>query len=158
MNMPESSEGSGAVLRGRVLIVSRDSIFLGYYRDIVVEIGMRPFMANAYESGMARLRAEAFDFVVVDQGSLMFEGRCILECLREAGERTPILVTTRRFDTYCYRAAMRLGAVKYLEDPVAAPELVRVISTSLGRTPAPAESATSREPGLSGRDESKVRI
>ena len=41
--------------------------------------------------------------------------------------RTPVLVITRGRDMHCYLEAMQLGAVDYLEKPIASSELAHVI-------------------------------
>ncbi len=57
----------------------------------------------------------------------------------EIDRRTPILVVTRCLDINCYLEAMQLGALDYLERPLAASEITRLVEThSRPRTAAPA--------------------
>ena len=127
----KSARRNPFLLQGEVLIVSGDPGFLEYYREIFLGMGLRPLTMSTYHRALARLQTETFEFIVVDQGSRSFEGRCILERARELDERARVLVVTRQLDLPCYVTAMRLGAIGYVEDPVAIPEIVRIITTSL---------------------------
>ncbi len=134
------------LLEGNVLLVSGDPGFLEYYREIFLGLGLRPSTMSTYHRALARLKTECFDFIVVDQGSRSFEGRCILERAIELDERGRVLVVTRQLDLPCYVTAMRLGAIGYVEDPVAVPEIVRIITTSL-RPAGPRVQPTTRKVG-----------
>jgi FixJ family two-component response regulator len=44
---------------------------------------------------------------------------------------TPVLVLTRSVDMHCYLEAMQLGAVDYLEKPLPAAEILRIVEIHL---------------------------
>ncbi|MBI4166937.1 MAG: response regulator [Acidobacteria bacterium] len=113
--------------RGRVLVVGGDPKFQVYYREAFEELGLRPLLVSPHLAALSFLRSEIFDFIIVDQGGVAFEGRCILEHARELDLQTPILVVTRNPNLGHYALAMHLGAVGYVEDPVALPEIMRFL-------------------------------
>jgi len=131
-NREQSEQVAGlpqAVPRGRVLLVDEDGADLNYYRLIIQEQGYEVRPCGSYEEGVRCLETERFDFVVVNQGSRAFEGRRVLERVNEIDRRTPVLILTRSVDIGCYLDAMQLGAVDYLEKPLAPSEVARVLQT-----------------------------
>jgi DNA-binding NtrC family response regulator len=86
--------------------------------------------ASAAE-GSRCLERGRYDFVVVSQGSLAFEGRSVLERIVDIDRSIPVLVLTRCVDMRCYIDAMQLGAVDYLEKPLPDSELLRIVETHL---------------------------
>ena len=115
--------------RGRVLLVDEDVNDLDYYCTILQERGYQVFTFTSHAEALSNLECESFDIVVVSQGGRGFEGRCVLECAMRIDRRTPVLVITRCRDMHCYLEAMHLGAVDYLEKPIAPLELAQVIET-----------------------------
>jgi DNA-binding NtrC family response regulator len=71
------------------------------------------------------------DFVVVSQGSPAFEGRCILQRAIEKDRHTPVLVLARSVDMNCYLEAMQLGAFDYLEKPISATEILKLVAAHI---------------------------
>jgi FixJ family two-component response regulator len=49
----------------------------------------------------------------------------------EKDRRIPVLVLARSVDMGCYLEAMQLGAFDYLEKPVSASEVVRLVATHI---------------------------
>jgi len=128
----ERTAGQAAMVsRTRVLLVDEDLRDLEYYRAILLEQGyeVRPF--SSYAEAESCLGNEIFDFIVVGQGSCVFEGRRVLERALEIDRRTPVLVLARCLDMGCYLEAMQLGAVDYLEKPLSPSEMARAVATHL---------------------------
>ena len=67
------------------------------------------------------------DFVLVSQGGPAFEGRTVLDRSIQLDRHRAVLVVTRSIDMSCYLEAMQMGAVDYLEKPVAPSDLLRFI-------------------------------
>jgi two-component system, OmpR family, response regulator MtrA len=91
--------------------------------------GCEVHYCNCYADGLRQLESKFFDFIVVCQGGPQFEGRLVLERAIEIDRRTPILVVTRSLDMKCYLEAMQLGALDYLERPLVAGEIARLVET-----------------------------
>ena len=115
--------------RGKVLLVDEDVKDLDYYCAILQERGYQVCIFASHAKALSNLERESFDIVVVSQGGRGFEGHCVLECAMRIDRRTPVLVITRCRDMHCYLEAMQLGAVDYLEKPIAPLELAQVMET-----------------------------
>jgi DNA-binding response OmpR family regulator len=116
---------------GYVLIVGTDPGFLKYYQDIFLGLGFTPLVGTSYESVLASLRLIVFDFIVVAQSSLAFEGRFVMGDDWRHDDRTRVLVITKGNDPGRGLDVKNLGAVDYLHHPVAVPEIVRAITAHL---------------------------
>ena len=121
------------VPRCRVLLVDEDRGDLDYYHAILQGQGYMLRTCSSYAEGARCLESEAFDLVVVSQGSPAFEGRCVLERAMEIDRGLPVLVLARCLDMGCYLEAMQSGAVDYVAEPLTIAEMVRVIETHVRR-------------------------
>jgi DNA-binding NtrC family response regulator len=117
----------------RVLLVEDDLPDLHYYLGILEAAGCDVVACASYGEAVCYLKADNFEFVVVNQGSYAFEGRCVLERAIELDRHTPVLVLAPCLDMKCYLDAMQLGAADYLEKPVAPENLMWVLETYLPR-------------------------
>ena len=117
--------------RRKVLLVEDDPRDLRYYTVILEQQGCDVRACASYVEGLRAVGVEAFDFIIVDQGSLAFEGRPLVERVLTIDRRTPVLIITRCVDMGCYLEAMQMGAVDYLEKPLTSSHLTRVIETHL---------------------------
>ena len=117
--------------RRKLLLVEEDSRDLRYYTAILEQHGYEVNGCPSYAEGLRSLGGGSFDFIIVSQGSRAFEGRTLLERVLTIDRRTPVLVLTRCVDMGCYLEAMQMGAVDYLEKPLAPSDLKRVIKTHL---------------------------
>jgi len=115
--------------RGKVLVVDEDLGDLIYYREILEGVGYEVVSCASYAEGINCLERELYDFIVVDQGSRMFEGRCVLERAIEIERNTAVLIVTGCFDMGCYVEALHLGAIDYREALLAPQEMARVVET-----------------------------
>ncbi|MGH9447465.1 MAG: response regulator [Terriglobia bacterium] len=126
------------VPRASVLLVDDDVIDLEYHYDVLQSQGHNIVAASSsYEHGAALFERGDFDLLVVSQGSPAFEGKVLVERATSAARQIPVIVLAGRNDMKCYLEAMQLGAVDYLEKPVPAAEMRRVISTCLSPKAAP---------------------
>jgi len=130
----QSPEGLSALPLGRVLVVDEDSDDLDYYSTVLEAGGYSVLRSNCHEQAIQLIQQS--DFALISQGGPAFEGRCVLERAREMPGNTPVLVLARSKNMRCYLEAMQLGAVDYLEKPVAPARLHQLIKTYLhARTP-----------------------
>jgi two-component system C4-dicarboxylate transport response regulator DctD len=113
--------------KARILLVDEDASDLKFCRALLEGQGFEVTACASYEFGVRFLDVEPFDFVLVSQGSLAFEGRAVLDRAVELDRYRPVLVVTRCIDMGCYLEAMQMGAVDYLEKPVAPTELLRFV-------------------------------
>ena len=126
---PQPTRGPGIVPKGRILIVDADCPGVEACGAFLRQQGYETSCFTSYEQAIHCLGSESFDLVMVCQGSPAFEGRAVLERVVELDRRTPILVLTCSPHMSCYVEAMQLGAVDYLEKPLAFPEILRMVET-----------------------------
>ena len=112
---------------GRVLLVDEDLGDLGLYRALLEGRGFKVTACSSFECGLRSLDAEPFDFVLVSQGSRAFEGRTVLERAMRGDRHRAVLVVTNCIEMPCYLEAMQMGAVDYLQKPIAPPDLLRFV-------------------------------
>jgi DNA-binding response OmpR family regulator len=123
-----NQRGIGFTTRSiKVLVVDEEASDLRILRLTLEGQGYEVFTCTTYEAGIQCLETETFDFVVVSQGSLAFEGRKVLDYAMQLDRFRPVLVLTRCIDMHCYLEAMQMGAIDYLEKPVPPGDLVRFV-------------------------------
>ncbi|MGH9451808.1 MAG: response regulator [Terriglobia bacterium] len=115
----------------KVLVVDSDEPDLQYHSQILQAQGHQAFACPSYSLGGRLAGSDDFDLVVVCQGGPAFEGKIVIEKLRERNPAAPFVVLARSKEMVCYLEAMQLGAVDYLEKPVHPAEMRRVLRRSL---------------------------
>lgn len=113
--------------QGRILLVDEDRKVLDDYLPILRARGFEVRACLSYAQGAQCLDDEEFDFVIVDQGSLAFEGQAVVQRALQIDRWKPVLVLARCHDMKCYLEAMQLGALDYLEKPVPGSDIVRFV-------------------------------
>lgn len=115
--------------RGRVLLVDEDGNDLRYYTALLWRLGyvVRPFAS--YQEAESCLQREPIDFIMVSQGGPAFEARGLVERALARNRRTPVAVLTHCLHMGCYLEAMQLGAVDYLEMPLAPADVEYLVTT-----------------------------
>jgi DNA-binding NtrC family response regulator len=129
--LPLINPGKHLSPRRRILLVDEESSDRERYGESLREQGFEIRLSASYEEGARCLERDDYDFVIVDQGSPAFEGRLVLERSVARDRSLPVLVITRYHDIACYVEAMQLGAVDYLEKPIALHDLLWAIETHL---------------------------
>jgi DNA-binding NtrC family response regulator len=117
---------------GTVLVVDEDRTDMCQYCDLLRRQGYRVCCSCSYGEGKECLDNGPVDFVIVSQGSPAFEGRCVVERAIENDRHTPVLVLARSVDTGCCLEAMQLGAFNYLEKPISASAVLKLVATHIG--------------------------
>ncbi len=122
---------AGSTPRGRLLLVDEDMRDLVYYASALRQNGFDVRSCGSFSEAQACLEKDAFDLVIVSQGGPGFEGCSVLRSAKEKDRYLPVLVLTRSLDMGCYLEAMQRGAFDYVEKPLAAPEVARIVATHL---------------------------
>lgn len=117
--------------RRRILLVDGERCDREHYGQSLRGEGFTIRLCSSYEEGAQSLERENYDLVIVDQGTPAFEGRVVLERSVARDRSVPVLVITRYHNMACYVEAMQLGAVDYLEKPIALVDLIWTIETHL---------------------------
>jgi DNA-binding NtrC family response regulator len=118
-----------ALSRGRALVVDQDHKDLQAYTGVLRRMGfeVRPF--TNYQEASRFLEEEPADFVFVNQGSKAFEARGVVQHALARNRHTPVVVLAQSLDMSCYLEAMQLGAVDYVEKPLAPAEVEHLVTT-----------------------------
>lgn len=115
----------------RVLVVDEDLNDLLYYSAVLQHEGYDVRSLASYQEGVASFDNEAFDLVIVSQGTAAFEGRTVLVRAFDQDQGLPVFVLSRSSDIDCYLEAMQMGAFDYREKPLAASELAEMVGRHL---------------------------
>jgi DNA-binding NtrC family response regulator len=112
---------------GKALLVNEYPEDLHFYSTILEAYGYEVRRCSSYHEGVRCLGDQAFDFVIVSQGTPNFEGSWVLMRATEANPSLPVLVVARCLNVDCYEEAMQLGALDYLVEPLTAWEVGRLL-------------------------------
>lgn len=115
----------------RTLLVDEDPSDIRYYYGVLRAMDHEVVICESYAEALALLEREAFDMVVVGQGSPAFEGRQVLSRSVEIRPQIPVLVVARTLDIDCYLEAMEIGAAGYLERCAAPRDFMRAVDAQL---------------------------
>src|SRR6184192_3452617 len=117
----------------KVLIVEDDSVIADGMARHLAAAGFDPVVTPKGDQGLARLRFENPDIVVLD---LMLPGRdgwSVIESARAEGIATPIVVVSARGTEHDRVHALELGADDYLVKPFSMKELVARVQAAARR-------------------------
>jgi DNA-binding NtrC family response regulator len=117
----------------KVLLVDPNSRDLEDYRSVLLTHGHAVRACASYTEATLLLSSDRFDLIIVNQGSRNFEGRVLIERAIEIDRRMPVLVLTECLDIGCYLEAMQLGAADYLEKPLCADDVARLVEMHVRR-------------------------
>jgi two-component system OmpR family response regulator len=125
----------------KILIIEDDPAAAAYLLKALREAGHTATHAPDGESGLALAREEAFDVLVVDRMLPKLDGLALIEQLRKAGDRTPVLILSAMAQVDDRVAGLHAGGDDYLTKPYAFTELLARVE-ALARRTAPAAAET----------------
>jgi DNA-binding response OmpR family regulator len=137
----------------KVLIVEDDRVIAEGMARHLSSAGFDPVVVGKGEQGLARLRFERPDVVVLDLMLPERDGWSVIEAARSEGIATPIVVVSARGTEHDRVHALEIGADDYLVKPFSMKELV-------ARVRAASRRATRREEAPRGEaiDIEELRI
>ena len=137
----------------KVLIVEDDRVISEGMARHLAAAGFDPVVVGKGEQGLARLRFERPDVVVLDLMLPERDGWSVIEAARSEGIATPIVVVSARGTEHDRVHALEIGADDYLVKPFSMKELV-------ARVRAASRRATRREESPRGEpiDIEELRI
>jgi DNA-binding response OmpR family regulator len=113
----QHAEGSPLFPRRKILVVSQDQVHIDRWRASLAQAGYAVCTCASFDEGAQSLRAERFDFIILEQASPAFEGRVVLERAREIDPTARVLILSSCPEMSRYLVAMDLGALDYLDVP-----------------------------------------
>jgi DNA-binding response OmpR family regulator len=117
----------------KVLIVEDDEVIGRGMAGHLLNAGFEPLLVPRGETGLARLRYERPDVVVLDLMLPGLDGWGVIEKARGEGIGTPILVVSARGAEQDRIKALELGADDYLVKPFSMQELVARVRAAARR-------------------------
>ena len=148
---PDAVRPDGAV-QPTIFVVDDDPTVLGAMQELLHERG---HTVEAYGSGSAFLDADRSNrtgCLVVDAIMPGMSGIALLERLKAEGRHLPAVMITGRGDTAMAVAAMKAGALDFLEKPVRPKQLLASIDRALDRAQHSVEISARR------REEARARL
>lgn len=118
--------------RGRILIVDDDEELNGLLREFLARYGFAVTTAGHPDEGLAALKRESPDLLVLDVMLPGTDGFAVCRKVRESS-RIPIIMLTARGDVADRIVGLELGADDYLPKPFEPRELVARIQAVLRR-------------------------
>jgi len=118
-----------SISRGRALLLGDDEKDVKYFTALLENLAYSVRAFTNYQEAEGCLEHEHFDFAIVSQGSPAFETHHLVQLTLARDRHTPVVVLTRCLEMNCYLEAMQLGAVDYLEKPLAPGEFEHLVTT-----------------------------
>lgn len=124
----------------KLLVVEDESKTADYLRQGLMEAGFVVDLARTGLDGHHLAMTEPYDLILLDVMLPDIDGWRIIQSLRDAGKRTPVLFLTARDSVEDRVKGLELGADDYLVKPFAFAELLARVRTLLRRGNAPMQS------------------
>ena len=128
----------------KVLIVEDDGVIADGMARHLASAGFDPVVVGKGEQGLARLRFEQPDVVVLDLMLPERDGWSVIQEARAEGIGTPIVVVSARGTEHDRVHALEIGADDYLVKPFSMKELVARVRAAVTAGAAPGRRAARR--------------
>lgn len=117
--------------RLRVLVVDDEPVLRSLYLDVLSDAGYEAVSADCAESALSELERRSFDLVVTDFHMPGMNGVELLEEIKRADSKMPVILLTSHLSPTTATAAIRKGAFWYLAKPVDLDVLVSKVGEAL---------------------------
>jgi DNA-binding NtrC family response regulator len=135
----------------RILVVDDDAAVAFALERFLGAEGHSVAVRASAEEGLAAVRHERFDLVLLDLRLPGMSGQTALGELRKAHPALPVVVLTAHGSAETAMDALAAGAFDHLTKPVELAELRRVLTRALAPAPATVTRETTVQPALVGR-------
>ncbi len=116
----------------KILVVDDDVAVTNYLMVSLMQTGVfEPSIVNDSRDVADLMDREEFDIILLDMDMPNVSGMDILNCLREKGDNTPVVILTGVSDVDLAVKAMKLGAFDYLIKPVDDDKLLEVLDNAI---------------------------
>ncbi len=115
-----------------LLIEDNENLAYGLRNNLEIE-GWRVSLAADGKEGLAKIRDEAPDLVILDLMLPEMDGFQVLRAIRAEGATTPVLILTARGEELDKVRGFRFGADQYLTKPFSVLELLARVESLLRR-------------------------
>lgn len=125
----------------RVLVIEDDVEAASYIQRALHEAGHTADITHDGDSGLNLARAGGYDAMIVDRMLPKRDGLSVISVLREAGDRTPVLILSALGEVDDRVIGLKAGGDDYLTKPFAFSELLARIEALIRRAQ-PEEQST----------------
>jgi two-component system KDP operon response regulator KdpE len=115
----------------RILVIDDEPAIRRFLRTSLGAEGYDVLEAQDGETGLAMLRRNAVDVLVLDLGLPGMDGLQVLQQLRESGSSLPVIVLSSRTDETGKVKALDMGADDYVTKPFGTDELLARIRAAM---------------------------
>jgi len=115
----------------RVLVIDDEPAIRRFLRTSLGAEGYDVFEAPDGETGLAMLRRNAVDVLVLDLGLPGMDGLQVLQQMRDSGSSLPVIVLSSRTDETGKVKALDMGADDYVTKPFGTDELLARIRAAM---------------------------
>ena len=126
----------------KILIIEDEAKTREYLRQGLAEAGFSVDVTRSGLDGHHLAMTEAYDLIILDVMLPDIDGWRIVQSLRDAGRKVPVLFLTARDSVNDRVKGLELGADDYLVKPFAFAELLARVRTLLRRGASPATDST----------------
>ena len=134
----------------RIMVVDDERNIRLTTRAALETHGYQVVEAGDGEEALDQLRRSPVDLILLDLGMPLLDGIETLRHLREVGDTTPVVIVTAHGDVPDVVAAMKLGAIDYLQKPMTPDALRGVVSEVLERHGVSRNEVVAKPPALAG--------
>ena len=117
----------------RVLAVDDEEVVCESIRRVLIEEGYEVETTTSARDGLARIRREVFDLLLLDIKMPELDGIELLREARSVSPETEVIIITGYATIETAVEAIKLGAFDYLEKPVSPPQLIVAAARALER-------------------------
>lgn len=116
----------------RILVIDDSKLQRVLATSVLEDADFEVESAEDGGSGLAQLRSEPFDCVLLDWLMPGTSGADVLQAIGEEAMQVPVIVVTSDPDEATHQECKRLGAAAIVDKPRNADDLLRVVHTVLG--------------------------
>ncbi len=117
----------------KILIIEDDQILAKNLKQVLVKDGFVVDISNTSEDGSAQSEINEYDCIILDINLPDGNGFELLEELRKANNKTPVIIVTARGQVEDKIKGLNLGADDYVPKPVDSNELIARIRAVIRR-------------------------
>ncbi len=105
-------------MANKILVVDDDAAHARMLKTLMTDWGYQVVLADDGDVGVAMVRAEAFDMVLLDMKMVKMSGMEALQCIHEYNPSLPVIIMTAYSSVDTAVKALKIGAYDYLTKPL----------------------------------------
>ncbi len=111
----------------RILLIDDEESITSAIAGLLEDLGCTVVCSPDGQDGLERTREGKFDLIISDIRMPRMDGLAMLQCMREDGCTTPVVLISGHGDDRIAETAEEVGAVGFLQKPVRLRQLVATL-------------------------------